>query len=154
MRKLSGLAGASMLVAGCYTMEPVQGAVPAAGTEIAFDISDVGRVALGGTIGPEISQVQGRLLDKTPDFLVAVSAVEFLRGGEQTWQGQQVHIKPEYVTAVYERRFSRSKSLMLAGLGVAAGVAIATRGILGSGTGGTAVSIPDTARQVLRPARP
>ncbi len=38
------------------------GVAPEIGNEMAFDITDVGRVGLGPSMGPEIAQVEGRLV--------------------------------------------------------------------------------------------
>jgi hypothetical protein len=102
---------------------------------VALDVNDAGRVALGGSMGPEIDRVEGRLIERTNgDYLLGVTSVSLLRGGVQTWKGEQVVVKPEFVSTVYERRFD----VMRTGLAVAAfagGVAvIMTQDLLGSGT--------------------
>src|SRR5438045_8403952 len=102
----------SVLLAGCYTLEPAKGPSPELGTRIAVDINDVGRVALGGSMGTEISQVEGRLISNTNDeYLLAVDAVRFLRGNEQVWTGEPVRIKKDYTSNSYERRSSRGHTL-------------------------------------------
>jgi hypothetical protein len=126
---------AAILLAGCYTFEPVQGPSPAVGTEIAFDINDAGRVALGGSMGPEIAQIEGRLVEKgSADYLVAVTAVHLLRGGEQVWSKEPVRIKSEYVASVYQKKFSAVKSVALGAVGVGVVAALAGRSLLGGGT--------------------
>jgi len=52
------------LLAGCYTLQPAGGVVPSVGTQVAFDVNDVGRLALGGSMGPEIGQIEGRVVQK------------------------------------------------------------------------------------------
>ena len=86
-----------MTLVGCYALQPTRGTVPQPGTVIGLDINDAGRVALGGSMGPEISQVEGRLLqaDNT-EYVVGVTALHLLQGGEQVWHGEQVHVKKEY----------------------------------------------------------
>jgi hypothetical protein len=97
-----------------------------------FDITDAGRAALGGSMGPEILQIEGRLLTRdNSEYVVGVSLVRLLRGGEQVWRGETVHIKSEYVSSLYERRFSASRSLALGAAGVGVIAAIAARGLLG-----------------------
>jgi hypothetical protein len=127
--------GIATTVAGCYTLEPATAPVPAlVGTQVAFDINDAGRVALGGSMGPEIGQVEGRLVAKdSTDYLIAVSTVRLLRGGEQVWRGEEIRIKSEYVSSVYERRYSRGRSIALSAIGAGLAAAIATRGIIGGG---------------------
>jgi hypothetical protein len=102
---------------------------------MAFDINDAGRVALGGSMGPEISRIEGRLLDRdSTSYLVAVTGIQLLRGGEQTWSGEQVRLRSDHVSSLYERRFSTGRSIAAgaAGLGVVA--LIAARSLLGSTT--------------------
>lgn len=124
-----------LALVGCYTLRPTGGAIPSAGTEVAFDVNDAGRVALGGAMGPEIAQVQGRLLSKdNGDYVVAVSSVRYLRGGEQTWSGEPVHIKSEYVGTTYERRFSKGRTIALSAVAIGGFTAfIVTRKLIGSG---------------------
>jgi hypothetical protein len=133
-RRFSGVL-AAVLTVGCYTYEPVQGPTPAVGAEIAFDINDAGRVALGGSMGPEIAQIEGRLVEKgAADYLVAVTAVHMLRGGEQVWSKEPVRIKSEYVSSVYQRQFSAVKTVALSAIGVGIVAALAGRSLVGGGS--------------------
>jgi len=142
---------AAVLLVGCYTFEPVQGPTPAVGTEIAFDINDAGRVALGGSMGPEIAQIEGRLVDKgSADYLVAVTAVHLLRGGEQVWSKEPVRIKSEYVSSVYEKKFSAVKSVALGAVGVGVVAALAGRSLIGGGTTDPAKQPGDTGHTTRR----
>ena len=109
--------------------------MPDPGTVIGLDITDAGRVALGGAMGPEIDQVEGKLIAKdTAGYLVGVTSLHLLRGGEQVWHGEQVQIKKEYVSSVYQRRFSPSRSAALAAVGIGAVALIASRSIFPSGS--------------------
>jgi len=133
--RLAAVALAGFLGWGCYTLEPVAGVDPKVGTRVAFDVNDVGRVALGGTIGPEIGQVEGTLVEKdSAGYLVAVQAVRLLRGLEQPWSGEQVRLKKEYLGPAYERRASAGRSIGLAFIGGGGlGVFFLTRSLFGSG---------------------
>jgi hypothetical protein len=112
-----------LLTASCYNLQPLPVAVPEPGTRVAFAINDVGRVALGGSMGPELRRVEGSFQAKEGDeYLVNVSGVELLQGGFQAWAGESVRIKSSYVSAVYEKKFSKAKTALAVG-GV---VAIAT----------------------------
>ena len=133
-----------MLAAGCYTLQPAQ-VVPPRGTEMAFDINDIGRVALGGSMGPEIAQVEGRLVDRdSSEYVVAVTALKLLRGGEQVWRGERVRIKSEYVSSLYERRLSKGRSIALGAAGVGLIALWAGKSIIGLGTPGPGQTPPDT----------
>jgi len=125
-----------VLLAGCYTLQLARGAEPQVGTSVAFDLNDAGRTALGGTMGPEIAQVEGRLLEKdNGSYLLGVSTVRLLRGGEQPWAGEQVRLRTEYLGPAYERRFSLGRSIGLGMVGVGGFTAfLLTRSLLGAGT--------------------
>lgn len=147
-------ASLSALLVGCYTMQPTGGPVPQLGTIIGLDLNDAGRAALGGAMGPEIEQVEGRLIQKdTSEYLVAVTTVHLLHGGEQVWHGENVHIKTGYVSSLYERKFSAARSAALAAAGVGAVAVIATRGLVGLGSPGSTSGMEpgDTAHTQRRP---
>jgi hypothetical protein len=133
------------LLAGCYTLQPAGGVVPDIGTQVAFDVNDVGRVALGGAMGPEIGQIEGRLVQRdSSQYVVAVTAVHLLRGGEQSWAGETVHIKSEYVSSSYQRQFSRGRTVALSAVGVVALAMLARNSLLGSGSVDQPVTPPES----------
>ena len=136
-RGLVRLAVMGVFVAGCYTLQPARGYLPVVGDRIAFDINDVGRVALGGSLGPEIGQIEGDLVSRTDaEYVVAVRTIRLLRGGEQVWSGEHVVLPARYVGAAYERRFSTGRSLVMGALTVGSIVAfVITRDLIGSGSG-------------------
>lgn len=106
---------------GCYSLQPMRGEAPEPGSRIAFDVNDQGRVALGGSMGPEIDQIEGRLVQRdSANYLIAVTAVHLLRGGDQVWSGEHVRVNSSYVSRVYARRFSSGKTLALSAVGVGA----------------------------------
>jgi len=112
MRRLLCFLTIGVLSAGCYGLQPAAGVAPLVGTSVAFDINDAGRVALGGSMGPAILQIAGRLVSKdSEEYLVAVKEVELLQGGNQVWAGEQVRIKNSYVSTVYLRRFSTARTV-------------------------------------------
>ena len=121
---------------GCYTLQPVAGQPLPLGSQVSLAINDAGRAALGGSMGPEISDIQGRLLQKdSAEYVLAVSQISLLRGGEQVWAGERVRVQTSFVSTVSERRFSRGRTAILsaAALGVVAG--IFSQGILGNLSG-------------------
>ena len=150
---LIGVAMVGLLATGCYTLQPVRGGVPPVGSRVAFDVNDAGRVALGGAIGPEVSQIEGRLLSNgSGEYLVAVSNVRLMRGGEQVWTGEQVRINREHVSSAYERRFSRGRTLALSAVFVG-GVAafFLGRELVGGGSDHPRVPIDTVATRIVRP---
>jgi hypothetical protein len=140
------------LAAGCYTWEPARGPEPLLGTPVAFDINDVGRAALGGSMGPEIGTIEGRLVQQdSAGFQVAVTGVQFLRGGEQRWTGEQVRVKREFVSSVYERHFSATRSVALGAGAIGMVVALAGKSLIGSGQGEPGKTPPDTSHTARLP---
>lgn len=136
MIRYIGIGSLGILLAGCYTLQPAGGFRPElVGTEVAFDVNDAGRVALGGAMGPEIAQVEGRLIQKDDsDYVLAASGVRLLRGGVQKWAGETVRINTSYVSTIYERRLSVGRSVVLGLLGAGAVAYLVTRSLVGSGT--------------------
>ena len=154
MSRIAVLMVGALGLVGCYTLRPTRGATPQVGEKVAFDLNDNGRAALGGSMGPEIGQIEGRLLQKdTAQYVVAVSAVRLIRGGEQTWGGEAVRIKPEYVSSAYTRQFATGRTVALTALGAGAIAFIVTQSLIGSGDSEKPTPI-DTAVTRVSPWRP
>lgn len=137
---------------GCYSLQPIRGPIPEPGAVIGLDINDAGRVALGGAMGPEISQVEGRLVRRdTNEFLVGVLSVELFRGGNQVWHGETVHVKREYVSSIYERRFSKTRTIIAGAVGVGVVAALASKSLRGVFTAEDPKGPGDTLQAQRRP---
>lgn len=134
-RLLPGAALLMTLATGCYSLQPAGSVEPQVGSRVAFDVNDAGRTGLSGQMGQDVGQVDGRLIaQEDGEYLLSVLAVRFLRGGEQSWSGEQVRFKKEYVGARYERKFSAGRTAGLAALTLGGvGAFLATRSLLGSG---------------------
>ena len=154
MTRLVSITIASVLLAGCYTLQPAGGIVPDVGNQVAFDVNDAGRVALGGSMGPEISQIEGRLVRRdSAQYVLAVSTVHLLRGGEQSWAGETVHVKNDYVGTSYLRQFSPGRTVVLSALGlVAVGAIVKTSLVVFSNNADT--STPPDSTGHTRPPPP
>lgn len=125
----------SVLSTGCYTLTPVVSTDLPVGAQVSLRVTDAGRVALGGSMGPEIGEVDGRLVQHNDSaYLLAVSGVRFLRGGEQRWNGERISVRNEFVSGVSEQRLSKVRSGALAGVTIAAVVYALSRGLGGFGT--------------------
>ena len=138
-------------VVGCYTLQPTRGTQPNIGETVAFDVNDAGRTALGGSLGPEISQIEGRVLgSENGEYVLAVSNIKLLRGGEQVWTGEHVRIKSDYVGTTYERKLSRPRTIAAGAIGVGLVAYFVTRSMKGGGT--EDVQVPsDTGQTQLIP---
>ncbi|MGH7638367.1 MAG: hypothetical protein ACREOK_12020 [Gemmatimonadaceae bacterium] len=132
-----GFVTTAVLLAGCYTLQPAGSTAPSPGEIVALDINDAGRVALGGSMGPEIARIEGTLVGNAGDeYVLSVRRLQLLRGGEQSWSGERVRISRDHVGSVYEREFSRARSVTFAAVVVGGVVAFfATRDLLGLGRG-------------------
>ena len=148
-------ATAAFLVTGCYTLQPVASGTAPLDKRVAFDVTDVGRVALGGSMGPSIRRIEGRLVRREgDDYVVAVTSVAFLSGGTDTWTGEPVRLKPEYVGTAYERRLSKSRTIAASAVGVGAVAFILTRSIVGGGSGAERLPPRDSLGTTSRGPRP
>lgn len=126
-----------MASVGCYELSRTDVSTVPLGSPVAFDVTDAGRVALGGAMGPEIDRVEGRLIQRdNGEYLLGVTGVSLLHGaGYQTWSGERVQLKPTYVGTAYERKLAVGKTVLLSALGAGALAVIASRGF---NTGGSA----------------
>jgi len=135
-------------------LQPAIGGVPPVGSRVAFDLNDAGRAGLGGALGPEVAQLEGQLLEKdSTGYLVAVSNLKLLRGGEQVWAGEQVRIKPDFVGNTYAKRFSTGRTVALSAAG-AGGLAafFLGRSLIGGGSNPGGEPPPDsTSTRLWRP---
>jgi len=66
--------------------------------------------------------------------LLGVTSVLLLRGGVQTWKGEQVVVKPEFVSTVYERRLDKARTGLIAAVVAGSVIAIASQSLLTSGS--------------------
>jgi hypothetical protein len=123
-----------VLLAGCYEYIPASG-TPPVGSPIAVDVTDVGRVALGGAMGPEIDRIEGRLVEQGSDaYRLKVTSVTLLHGGTQPWSGEAITLQPSYVGRVYTQRLDKVKTGLGIGLAIGGVVAIAAQQLGGVGT--------------------
>jgi hypothetical protein len=108
---------ALVLTSACYDVQPMVTSTPAVGTRLALSINDTGRLALGGTMGPEIRRVEGNLLNReNNEYVLAVTGVNLLNGDFQKWDGETVRIQANMVNGLYERKFSKGRTIAFVGL--------------------------------------
>ena len=108
----SGIAALGF-VAACYTYpsRPLTDVPPSA--EVSATISDVGRVALAEPIGSGVDRISGQVVETSDTATqLMVSEVHFLSGLSNKWQGQTVTLRPQYVTSVAQRTYSRQRTVM------------------------------------------
>jgi hypothetical protein len=121
--------------AGCYTTVPVS-SPPQPGQVLVMDLNDQGRVALGPSVGASVSRIEGTLDARTDSaYTVKVASVVYSNGSNNRWTNEPLTIRSDLVRDMREKKFSRSRSGLLAA-GVAGLVVgfMASRDLLGLGT--------------------
>jgi len=132
------------VLAGCYTYTPITTLQPAPGTNLSLVLSDEGRMQSVRQVGPYAMRIEGELVQASSDDLVlAVSDVVDIRGTRSKWTGETISLPRTYVLTTYQKRFSRSKTALVA-TAVGAGIVaiIAGRNLLGFGGSGNTGNIP------------
>ena len=150
-RRCAAVALFAVLVGGCYSYTPVSTA-PQPGAHVAFDVNDRGRVGIADSLGPGVTRVEGLLADRTDSlYVIHVTEVASIRGPAAKWNGETVSLRPEYISGITERRFSKARTALLAGGVTAAFVAfIASRDLLGIGGGSEGSTTPPCCQQGFR----
>jgi len=156
MARAIGAAAVCLSFVACYTLVPRPGnTMPTPGSRIALDLNDAGRAAMGGLMGPEIAQIEGRLVGSEGTTLdVAVLAVRLLRGGEQVWKGERVTLRREYITTMYDKQFSKGRTAIASAVGIGVITYFATRALAGYLQGDQGKTPPDSSDAIRRPVRP
>ncbi len=128
------LALAPAVLPACYYYVPMQTA-PASGVEVEITLNDTGRVGMTSAVGPEVGSIQGVLASVSDSALVLhVTQVLGEYGGVTKWNGEVVTIRPDYVRTLRERKFSASRTVVLAALAGGGLVAFAaSQNLLGIG---------------------
>lgn len=151
-RRLVVAAALVVSVTGCFTLQPVAGQPLPLGTTVSLGINDAGRAALGGAMGPEISEIEGRLIQKdSAEYVLAVALIKLLRGGEQVWSGERIHVKTAYVNGVSEKRFSRGRTAIVATAAAGVLALLISQGVLGNLAGDDGKLPPDTGVSIKYP---
>jgi hypothetical protein len=136
-RRIAGgflLAFLSGVASGCYVNTPVV-AAPVPGDRLDLELNDRGRVGLGENIGPAATSVEGMLQSQTDSaYNIRVASVVYVNGQSNKWNGEPLTVQKDFVKDVSERKFSRSRSILAAGILTATVLTFAlTRNILGAG---------------------
>ena len=123
---------------GCYVNVPVWEGAPSAGQDVTLGITDRGRSELATQLGPGVRRVAGRLAALEDSvYVINVSSVEYVHANDATkWNGERVRVGRDYVGSVTERRLSRSRSWLMAGVALATVALVTTIAIGGFGSDG------------------
>jgi hypothetical protein len=133
---------------GCFSYLPVGHTAPPVGSDVAFGVTDRGRVSLANTVGPGARRLTGRVVEATDStLLLSVNTVEFIDLGIPVrWAGETVQIEREHIVEIRERRFSRTRTVIAMGI-VAIGIVATTLIGLNAFGGETATERPDQPRE-------
>lgn len=136
-RRVAGgclLAFLNGVASACYTNTPVV-AAPVPGARLDLELNDRGRVGLGENVGPAAITVEGLLQSQTDSaYTIRVASVVYVNGQSNKWNGEPLTVQKDFVKDVSERRFSRGKSFLAAGIVTAGVLAFAlSRNLLGAG---------------------
>lgn len=128
------LAFLSGVASGCYINTPIV-AAPVAGDRLDLELNDRGRVGLGESVGPAATTLEGMLQSQTDSaYMIRVASVGYVNGQSNKWNGEPLTVQKDFVKDLSERRFSRGRSLLAAGILTAGVLAFAlTRNLLGAG---------------------
>ena len=111
--------GAALLLAGCYTYQPLPAPVPESGTRVAARLTEEGSVELASLLGPEVTQVEGQVMGADSLALrLAILQVANRRGLEATWGGEEVQLPRTSVAVLSQRRLSIGGTVLLGGAAV------------------------------------
>lgn len=124
------------VTAGCYVYPPANPS-PGAGTRLLLKLNDKGRVAMEKSIGPSGRFIEGVLLSNSDSaFALRVVRVEYLSGQSNKWSGEPLMVSRDFVSETKERKLSQGRTwLTVAGVAGAMVAFIASRGLLGGGSG-------------------
>jgi hypothetical protein len=117
-------AGCALLLGfqtGCYTLGPVQSAVPVGAEQVGVLLNDRGRFQMSETLGTEVDMVVGAVASQDEAVIrMQVYRVITLRGEASTWTGETIEVPREGVMGFRERKLSKARSWVLAGAVVGA----------------------------------
>ena len=117
--------GASLLlttITGCYTYRPVTAPGPEAGTRISAEVSREGATALSPLLGPDISEVNGRVVEAGTDTLrLSLMSVTGRLGIPASWRGELVTLPRATLSSVEQRHLATGGTVLL-GAGLAGGL--------------------------------
>lgn len=113
MTAAAGVASTLLWATGCYTYAPSAASDIVPSTVVAVEISDVGRLALAGQVGPEVARIEGEVVQRSDTSLsLMVSEVSYLNGLLNKWQGQAVSLRIEDVKLFSQRKLSTGRTAL------------------------------------------
>lgn len=125
------------LLAACYMQSPLATPVPLPDQRIVAQVTDTGAVAMGNALGPGAREVEGIVAGAdAASWDVRLLRVDYRGGSSVRWNGEVVRFPRAALSQATERRFSRGRSWLIAGL-ITSSALLAARflGVIGGGGG-------------------
>jgi hypothetical protein len=118
-----------MLLAGtlssCYTYRPLPGPDPVVGSRVSARLTDDGIHEMEATLGPDVAEVEGDLLEVDSTGLrLAVTQVQDRRGVQSDWRRETIDLPRRTVANLAVRQLSKGGTVLLGGAAVGGFVAL------------------------------
>lgn len=106
-----------MLIAACYTQSPLATPTPQPEQRIVAQVTDTGVLAMSNALGPGAREVEGIVAgaDAT-SWDLRLLRVEYRGGSSVLWNRELVRFPRSALSQATERRFSKGRSWLVAGL--------------------------------------
>jgi hypothetical protein len=107
------------LTGGCYSYQPVRGAVPSPGTRVNLTLTEAAVAEYSTRLGPQATYVEGNIVQAdSGEVKLAVVRVEDARRTGTDWKGEQVTFPRESIAQMRERKLSVGATALVSGLAV------------------------------------
>ena len=107
---------------GCYTYRPVATPGPESGARISVEVSGEGAAALTPLLGPDVSEINGRVETAGPDTLrLSVLSVTNRRGIPVSWRGELIDVPRTNLGHIGQRHLATGGTFLL-GAGITGGL--------------------------------
>ncbi|NJD11958.1 MAG: hypothetical protein FIB01_16450 [Gemmatimonadetes bacterium] len=122
---------------GCYQYVPVVDPQPPVGARVTASLTDRGRMDLADQIGPGVHRLNGTVASSTDSALVrSLRTIEYIDVPVPVnWNGGQLSVSRGLLNDLRERRLSKSRSWLMAGVAVLAVAGMSTVALTGFGGG-------------------
>lgn len=134
---------AVMLLAGCYSYEPVTLTPAPVRADVRLRITDRATADLREYLGPNVETLNGQLLAADSGNVgMAVRSIVMYNGAEQFWAGDRVTIPRTAVARVELRQFSLTRTAFLTALSLVGAVVLGDALLGGGDTEGSVPAGP------------
>ncbi len=130
---------ATLVLAGCYSYQPLARATPIPNTRVVVQLTDAGTQRLAGYLGRNSTSVDGRVLGVSDSMLqLSVVAVHATDGDVHYWKGEPIDLPRETIAGILQRRLAKGSTALVGGIATAVlvGLAGVLTGGFSDGSGG------------------